>query len=370
MFLSIVLICLTYVGGRTYTYLYVKPEITFLNDEERDLYSFLERNLTSENDGIRTNSINKPVEVDMPRSSEVLSESVGLVMEYAVLADSRSLFEKQYLFLEQAFLFENGMVAWKVDETNRRITASNALIDDLRICRCLIDAYEKWGDKKYLKMSLKISDSIKNFGMMGTIPVDFYDVELNKAAQLISMRYLDLQAMEKLYLHDESWKSILETSYSLVNNSFFGKAKSFFKEQYDVERNIFSDTTTVNSVNQLITAENMMKAGIKPEATLRWLKDSFRWYGFIVSEYYPDNAEPASKHESTGVYAICCRLFLMNGDRETAERFYKRMNIFKITKPDSSFYGGYAFEATGECFSFDNLQALLTIRQMQEQNNK
>jgi hypothetical protein len=352
----------TFIRSGQYKYAEIKPKINFSCKEEKDLYNFIIRNLTAKNQGILTNTLDKPANLDLPAGKDVLSESVGLVMQYALETGSKSLFEKQYLFLSEVFLIKDNLIIWKVDEENGGISSTNALLDDLRICEALYAAGEKWGEEKYLIKARKIANSILRYNIKDALPIDWYDYKVKKQSNILSIRYINLGAIRKLAFYDEGWKNIYNKSLKVLVQSGLDKDEIFHFEEYDVSYGLYQKKSKVNMINQLITLENMLKAGLKADKTLEWLKASFKWYGFIVNEYDASTKKPASNVECPAIYALCSRAFLMVGDIETAEKFYKRMNIFKVSDKASSLYGGFAFQNTGEAYSFDNLEALLTIR--------
>lgn len=355
-------ILLRFTYPKEYKYLSIKPQVSFASFEEKDLYNFVIKNLTSKNGGIFTNTLKKKASGDLPAGDEILSESAGLIMQYALEADSQTLFEKQFLYLKEVYTVKDNIVVWKVDENNNHMSTVSSLIDDLRIAGALLTANEKWGCVKYKREAFKIAKSIRKHSIKNAVPVDYYDFKAKISSDFLSTRYIDLYTMKKLFESDNEWADIYIKSEKILINSSIGDEDIFFYEKINVLTGEYEKLEKVNMANQLTTVENMLKAGIKPGKTLEWLKESFEWYGFIVNDYDASSKRPVSKNESPGVYALCCRIFMLAGDSETAEKFYRRMNIFKVSDVNSHFFGGYAFLDTGESFSYDNLQALLTLR--------
>ncbi len=346
-----------------YKYTGIKPEIGFLSEEEKNLYGFISRNLTAKNQGIITNYSGKPAVGDLPGGKDILSESLGLMMHYALEVESRSLFEKQYLFLEEVFITGNSLVIWKVDENNKHLSASNAVVDDLRICGALISAYEKWGEKKYLNKALKIADGIRKYNTRDSMLVDYYDCKKMQAADVLTLAYIDLDAMNRLAAYDNKWRNIYTTSCVILNGGLAGEQGVFFHKRYNVLKKIYESDNTVNMAEQAVILENLLRAGIKPSNTLKWIKDYYGLYGYIVNDYEILTGSKANNNESISVYALLRRVFLMAGDVETAEKFNRKiMKYYLVANADSRFFGGYYMATTGESCSFDNLQALISER--------
>jgi hypothetical protein len=351
--------------NRGYKYIKIKPQVSFGSAAERDLYTYIGKVHATRNQGVSTNSLSIPVSGDLPGGADVLSESVGMLMQYALEAGSQTLFEKQYLFLDEVFTVKKNIIVWKVDQDNN-ITNSNALIDDLRITGTLITAYEKWGTKKYLRKAIEIADGLKTYNMKNSTLVDYYDYKVEKSGDTLTLTYIDLETIKKLTVYDKEWEGIYNRSLDILQN---GKADSngiFFNLKYNVLNNTYMKVDKVNMIDQLIIAENLLKAGLKPEATLSWIANYFNYYGYIVNDYYVKDKKQASVNESPAVYALCSRVFLMAGDKIMAKKFYDRLmgNVFnaRVIDKSSKYYGGFANKKTGESLSFDNLQALLTIR--------
>lgn len=350
--------------NRGHRYIEIHPIVFNNSIAEKDLYGFINRILCSPNGVIYTNTLLNSAKGDLPGGDEIISESVGLIMQYAIEAESNTLFEKYYLYLKEVMKTKNNIIIWKVDENDNRRSDTNALIDDLRISSILIRAYEKWGAEKYLKMALEIASGLKKYNMKNGGLVDFYDDNTKAAGDILTICYIDLEAMKKLSHYDEEWLGIYSTSKEILSEAGYGKDKMFFHKSYNTGSRTYGGYTQgkVNMIEQAITIENAIKGGIVLEDTLEWLKNSFNWYGFIVNEYTVEDGKPASSDESPSVYAIYCRVYRRLGDMETADKLYNRMLSMKVKDDSSLFYGGFANVMSGEAFSFDNLQALITIR--------
>jgi hypothetical protein len=339
-----------------------QAHVEFLSKEENNLYDFILNNLALNNGGLRTNCLEIPPRGDLPAGSDILSESLGIMLEYSLEAGSSSLFEQQFQLLERSFLNNDDTISWKISGDNKTRANTNALIDDLRICGALLSGYEKWGQDRYLKRALDISRSLKVHNMKHKALVDYYDRDSKQSADRLSLRYIDVYAMMKLLKYDRDWSGICNTAAKILENGTTDKRHIFYCEVYNPSSGAYRHTKTVNTINQLTILENSLKAGYKREEMLKWLKSSFQWYGFIVDQYDGSIGKPISKSESPAIYSLCCRAFLRAGDRDTAEAFYERLKLFLVKGSGSRLSGGYAFLGSGECYSYDNLQALVTAR--------
>lgn len=105
-----------------------------------------------------------------PAGKDVLSESQGLLMQYALATDEKELFDRVYRFAKQQMQAE-GLFAWYVAEGE--MAGSNAFLDDLRIYGALLEADKKWGG--YGQDALEVGNALlqKNCSKEGF--VSFYD---------------------------------------------------------------------------------------------------------------------------------------------------------------------------------------------------
>jgi hypothetical protein len=147
----------------------------FLSNDEKDLYAFILNNLGSGNGCIRTNCLAIPPRGDFPAGSDILSESLGLMLEYSLEADNAELFEQQFQLLEKSFISDTGGISWKISADQKNRANTNATIDDLRICGALLSGYEKWGRDQYLQRALAISRNLKACNVKNGVLVDYYD---------------------------------------------------------------------------------------------------------------------------------------------------------------------------------------------------
>ena len=62
--------------------------------------------------------------------------------------DDQALFDEQVKVIQDNFVYKNHIVLWKLSE-RRGQSATNALIDDLRIIEQLYRAYEMYKEERY-----------------------------------------------------------------------------------------------------------------------------------------------------------------------------------------------------------------------------
>ena len=99
--------------------------------------SFIQGSLSNGRGGVCTSTA---AEGDSPTGTDVLSESHGLMLWYALIREDQALFD-QTLAFTQTEMLKNGLAAWYVGE--KKAGAVNASLDDLRILQALRGAAER-----------------------------------------------------------------------------------------------------------------------------------------------------------------------------------------------------------------------------------
>lgn len=152
------------IGFLLFNMEYIKPinmevnwEDNFNPKEEKILLNFIEKDLSKKGYGIYTNYINNTSEGDITKGHSVLSESEGLMMLYAVNANNKELFDEQFEIVKNMRL-KNGLISWRKEGDEN--SDSSATIDELRIIKALLLAYNRW-DKFYYKFyAINIANSL------------------------------------------------------------------------------------------------------------------------------------------------------------------------------------------------------------------
>jgi hypothetical protein len=102
-----------------------------------EIEAFLSTRMTDPNGAVTVNAVrDRPVIAGEARNDDILSETVGQMMELALLRSDREAFALQLKVLNK-FIGPSGLAAWKISGTNK--AADSATIDDLRIadaCAC------------------------------------------------------------------------------------------------------------------------------------------------------------------------------------------------------------------------------------------
>lgn len=318
-------------------------------EEEKICLAFLTGNMIKDG-GVYTGYQNGSDNKELAKGHEVLSESEGLLLRYAVLAGEEAIYQEVKGYITGVLEQEN-YLSYRIDEESTPHLV-NAAVDDLRIIRGLYEGGDAELADKYAANLLQTNEKR---GLL----VDFYSGEEEESGDAFTLCYGDLRAMEYAASENLRWEEIRDKTEQVMLKGYLGDAFPFFHTRYDVKKQTYS-SDDINMVEALLTAFHLAEAGSCPLKTVEWLKqnlDSGPIYGT-----YSTTGDPLTEVESTAVYALCMMLGAQTGEQEIYEAARERMLAFQVTDSTSEVYGGFADSKTLTAHSFDNLMALLALR--------
>jgi len=296
-----------------------------------------------------------------------LSESIGLLMEYSILKGDKELFDKELRFLEEELLYDRQYIRWR---TGTGIWC-NALIDDLRIIGALLDAYDKWGDNRYLSIAGFIEEGIFKNQVKGNKINELYDFKLNMAKESIPLCYIDLYTVYRLSFFNRRWLSVYNKGLATISNAKISHTSPFFYKYYAYKDRRYSLDEEYNQgrgvclTYTLYIVMHMAEVNENTDFFTQWLKKEIK-NGKLYAWYDPYTLAPAQQLESTAVYALA-EIYSKNvGEEELCLKLIDKMLGFMVDSVDSPYYGGFGNEETREFHSFDNLTALYALALINE----
>ncbi len=286
-------------------------------------------------------------------SNHALLESMGQLLEYAVLAGDENLFAVALKATFNSFKTREDYYAWRLDGGIPQ--KATALVDELRIIRVL-SALDRSGE--YERLGTELARSIYRYEVNGGKLVDFYDAMSRKSADRISLFSIDVPALDELSKRDCRFSRPVEQAKSILRAAPQDE-HGFFPAAYNYEEEKYLFPSIVNMVENIYTSMNYLEMGGSIRAFKEFLEREIAAGRIYIS--YDRLGRPAVKAESAAVYALACQLFLKLGDQENAEFCYKRMLDFQI-KDEGILKGGFGDRASLTVYAFDQLEALKTIR--------
>lgn len=325
--------------------------------QEAALLNFVEKNLVREDGAIVTNT-------KSPEGrKETLAESVGLLMDYALIRDRADLFEKEYLYLKNNLLTGECLVRWKSGPAEANC---NAVIDDLRIARALLDGYDKWGRRQYNDTAGFIQDGIYSRLVEDDMLFQLYDWKAGIRSSSMPLCYIDLYTIDRLGRFNKHWADVFEHGVGVINGGRIDKSLYCFNKYFDQSRGVYlkDEEYAANGgvclTYTLYTVMHLAEVNYDTSFFTKWLDDETR-KGKLYAWYEPLSMKPASELESTAVYALAAIYADLAGEDELYCRLVDRMLKFMVTDKKSTWYGGFGNKETGEFYSFDNLTALWAL---------
>ncbi|NMO94383.1 glycosyl hydrolase [Paenibacillus lemnae] len=298
---------------------------------------------------------------DIVSGREALSESLGLWMQFAVLAQDRPEVDKSVGHLNTYFMAPEGYVRWKLQADGQSKVSTNALGDDLRIIKALLDAHEIWDNPGYMKLAEQISRTLQDSVTVNDYFVDFHDFEHGQSPDRLSLVYVDISAMQAMVDHG----LLTPHNYNLHKKLLLDMPNDgvFYPKDVLVTTGKYRYDDSVNLIDQLITGMHLAELKT-PEPLISFLKEEFRSKGTLYGRYHRINRTPDVSYESPSVYGLAILLSLKTGDTVWAEQLYSRMMMFRDGDP--AYPGGYV--SGGNTHMFDNLFPLLAEKTLESHN--
>jgi len=336
----------------------LKADLQIPEIEKQALF-FMALHMSGPQLSIYTNYLNANSYKDTIASGEdILSESQGLFLLYLLNRDKKDYFDLCLHWTVNNLYMDNGMFSWVKRKTSKS-EKINALIDDLRIVRALISAYEKWGDERYLKLAKKAAGAIKKYNTQGLIPLDFYDIATKYKANCITVSYLDLYTMKNLAVFDSRWKDIYSNSCEVIKKAKI-EGTGLYKFQYDLDKKAYMVDEEISLIQSVYAMLHLEEVGQSDKQGIEWIWNQYKKHSKLYAAYSSKTFEPVSDIESTALYALTARLLYLSGDIKRAETLLKECEKFRVYKKDSEIYGSFGNDVSMEVNSFDNLQYILS----------
>lgn len=284
-----------------------------------------------------------------------LSESVGLWLAYLVEKDDQARFDEQVDVLKSYFL-SNDFIVWRLDGTKK--ASVNALIDDLRIIRVLLDASEKWHDSDYEQLGKQIGDNLIQYGMNQELFVDYVDVNSHDKATALTMSYIMPSAFYEMEQHGLLSQQQVQHQLDILQNTPIAEA-GFFPKYFDLATKSYVFDEELHMIDQLYTAYHLASMDGDTMPFKNWLVNLLKRDGKLYGRYSAKTNQPTVNFESPAVYAMAARYMLALNEQQLAQQFMEKMTALK--DPSS----GYIDKHTKSTHSFDNLLPLLAEREVE-----
>ncbi|EIT83685.1 hypothetical protein A374_19235 [Fictibacillus macauensis ZFHKF-1] len=231
-------------------------------------------------------------------TSQYLSESVGLYMNYLLQVDDQARFEDQVKLLSSKFIVKEGdhfYIKWALDPK----TSANALVDDTRIIAALKKGAQQFKRENYEQLATKLQTSIVDTQRKGGYYTDYVNWSQHAAASRITLSYLT-DDFFRMFAHTTNMVSLLKNADG---------EPPFFPEYYDVAQHRYYRSSEVHMVDQLLIAINRQQRDVASPAFQKWISQEWQTKKRITGRYTRATAQPAVSYESLSVYAFLKEYF-------------------------------------------------------------
>lgn len=311
---------------------------------------FITGNMMDDKGGIHTSYESSREETER---SDVLSESQGGMLEFAVLNNNKQLFDKVFSFITGKMNLY-GLTAWKI--SGDMPADSNALLDDFRIVSALIAANQVWGG--YEEAIKDYTAAIVRYGVNNGQYVDFYDRKYRQYATRFTLCYGDLKTMSELAKRDETLKEPYEKARKLIEEGRISDSFPLYYSWYNFKTREY-ERDDLNTAEALVTLLHLAEADMLPKESISWLKKEISGEG--IKARYTVEGQPVNgyQYDSTAVYALTAMIAREIGDRDLQGKALKKMEIMRIVNTSYAYHGAFGMTDGTGIIAFDQIMAML-----------
>lgn len=320
--------------------------------------NFVKNEMMSDNGGMYTGYAEKQ---GTAAGHDVLSESQGLLMEYAALTGDIHLFIRTFDYVQNYMMKDYPLPIWVVDE-DKSITV-NALLDDLRILKALSSMQNKEGG--FSEALESFAESIAIYGTVNQYPVDFYDFYYKNAADRFTLCYADFSALEILSELAPNQENLSSNTRSIVEGGYIGDGFPLYHNYYDYVNKQY-DSGSINMAEGLYTLYHLAEADMLKDTSLNWLRSKMSGNGIFARYNIDGTVTEGYEYESPSIYALVGLIANEIGDEELLTQAVSRMEQFRVFDSASPANGAFGTQGIENMASYDQCMALLLYAKIDE----
>lgn len=296
------------------------------------------------------------IEGDKP-PDYVLLESMGQMMEYAVLTGNKDLFDASWDNTVKYMRAPEGYFYWRIGSEDLKPDCVTALVDEVRVAVSLADAARVFNNAGYAREAAELTRSILRYSVEGDLLCDLYDGQSRQREMKISLFYIEPRALREMAILDREFGIPAQKAVKILEDAPIDN-HGFFPTWFDYRAGEYGYSPAVNMVEALYTARNARESGRDISSFMDFLGREIS-AGRIYNSYNRDGT-PAEDNESAAVYALAGRLFLDEKDNH-AVLCYRKLTGFQITEKFHPLAGGFG-DANGlMLYAFDQMESLLAL---------
>ncbi|MGB8450894.1 MAG: TlpA disulfide reductase family protein [Anaerocolumna sp.] len=321
---------------------------------------FITDHLTNTEGGVRVNFKDTGIQ-ESPSGNDVISESQGIMMEYALLKKDKPLFDKYFGYVKQHMLSNTELASWLIADGD--VSSSNSLVDDLRIYKCLWKANELWGS--YDDMLKFWKKNIYLYNIQNNHLVDSYDFKKQYKSNRLTLCFADFKSLKLLSDRDTDYESVYNNALETVEDGYISDDFPFYHSWYNYKKKEYEESG-LNMAEAVYLILNLAEAGKQKESSINWLKDKVASGG--IKARYSTNGEVVKgyNYESTAIYAMVAMIGKEIGDAKMTSDALARMERLRVNDKNSLLNGSFGTNNGDDIYSFDQCMALLAYASSEE----
>ncbi|WP_423055465.1 hypothetical protein [Acetobacterium carbinolicum] len=337
----------------------LSPVVSPLSPQTLACQTFIDNQLTSPQGGIYTNYQSTSQIENLSTGHEILSESMGLLLEYARLTENQPLFDETADYI-QTHLIIDAILLWRIVENGDLITDVSATIDDLRIYQTLTQAKKKWPlNDSATKIFETLESQLPTKGFQNGYLVNYYSAGSPTEDKTVEVAYLNLAAIQTLAAARPETAEAVEINQQILLGSFISETLPLYYKSYDPQKGTYRNTGgKVNILDSLMVMQNLAEVGLYSPQSLYWLEEKII-SGTLYSNYDPQTGAALDTQESSAAYGIAAQIGAVLGNDRLTEHALIQLKKHQNADQTSPFYGGFGYN--DNAYSYDNLQALLGL---------
>ncbi len=339
----------------------LRPEVAGARESMDAIERFLSTRMTDPATGaVYVNAVtDRPVVAGEARNRDVLSETVGQLMELALLRNDRRSFERQLALIKTRFLGSPpGFIAWKISLDPLRRADTSATLDDWRVAWACRMAAKRWDVPEAGRFGFDLARELARGSAGHFVPPPAFNLGDGSAGSgPVLLCYLHLPAMREFGGEIPECRTLYENSRDVLGR--IPPPAGMVPAKWDPDTRSYSGGAS-DEVLALITLLHMQSV----DAGSARLRDAielraryFKQRGMLPQAFDSSTGEALAVPAGASVYALWARLLLGCGRIDEAGAAIQKMREFQ-NGPASGFpgaIGGYPV------FSFDQLEALLAL---------
>lgn len=313
--------------------------------------SFLSEHMTGEDGGVYCNMKNSDA---TPGGHDVLSETQGLLMRYAVLTKNKTLFDSAWNYTKQN-MEQDGLAAWYVSQDGQRAEVNSAL-DDIRLWSALTDADAVWGG--YAQAAENIKNAIYEKNVRNRRLVSFFEFHTGRKSHSLSLCYADIAALNRMAEFDPRFAAVAENALKTVQGGYISDEFPLYYANFDYDKNSYSHED-LNTAEALYTLLHLAQAGKLKADSLTWLKEQVCGDGPAARYHIDGSAVIGYEYHSTAVYALAALIAQKEGNIKLYNAAVQKMERYRNNDAASETYGAFGDAQIDDFPVFDQCMPLL-----------